>query len=315
MTKDSKIQNFGLLALLFIFLLASISMVSAHQPRLEVGQNVSYQNPIMVQNPEISQAFYGKLNGSPNYYKIISDKPFKLYINLLVPASPGITANFVSAEVLNSSGESILLINGTDAQWEPYFEEFGGDSYLKGPETTRNLSAGTYYVKVFNSNNQGKYAIAIGDIESFPVDESLKAIVTIPLLKEFFFAKPVTTLFLEFLGITMALGSLIVLLTMLMKSRKSEELTELTVKASGVLKPLIWLGITLTTAVWIYVMYKNPLNIMGLVNSMLLVVLIIISWYVGSKTSKMEFRKIPWISAMITVLLWMVFAFVAVVVI
>ena len=315
MTKNSKIHSFGLLALLLVFLFTSLSMVTAHQPRLEVGQNATYENAIVVENPEISQAFYGKLTGSPDYYKITSDKPFKLYINLLVPASPGISANLVSAEVLNSGGESILLIKGTDAQWEPYFEEFGGDYYLKGPEATKNLPAGTYYVKVFNSNNQGKYAIAIGDIEAFPIEESLTALVTIPMLKEFFFAKPITTLFLEFLGVIMALGSLMVLLTMLVKSRKSEEVTEITVKAIGVLKPMIWLGIIITTLVWIYVMYKNPLNIMGIVNSILLIVLIILSWYVGSKTYKMEFGRVPWKSTLITVLLWLLFTFVAVVVI
>jgi hypothetical protein len=315
MTKNSKIHGFGLLAVIFVFLFASISMVSAHQPRLEVGQNATYENAIVVENPEISQAFYGKLSGSPNCYKITSDKPFKLYINILVPASPGISANLVSAEVLNSSGESILLLNGTDAQWEPYFEEFGGDYYLKGPEATKNLPSGTYYVKVFNSNNQGKYAIAMGDIESFPIEESLTALVTIPLLKEFFFAKPITTLFLEFLGIIMALGSLMVLLAMLVKARKSKEMSEITVKVSEVLKPLIWLGIIITTLVWIYVMYQNPLNIMGIVNSILLMVLIILSWYVGSKTYKIEFGRVPWKSTLITVLLWLLFAFVAVVVI
>lgn len=315
MSKKSKIHGLGLLAVIFVFLFASLSMVSAHQPRLEVGQNATYENAIVVENPEISQAFYGKLTGSPNYYKITSEKPFKLYINLLVPASPGISANLVSAEVLNSSGESLLLINSTDAQWEPYFEEFGGDYYLKGPEATKNLPAGTYYVKVFNSNNQGKYSIAIGDIESFPIEESLTVLVTIPMLKEFFFAKPVTTLFLEFLGIIMALGSLMVLLAMLLKARKSEEITKITVSTNEVLKPLIWLGITITTLVWIYVMYQNPLNIMGIVDSILLVVIIILSWYVGSKTSKMVFGKVPWKSTMITVLLWLLFAFVAVVVI
>lgn len=84
MTKNSKIHSFGLLALLLVFLFTSLSMVTAHQPRLEVGQNATYENAIVVETPEISQAFYGKLTGSPNYYKITSDKPFKLYINLLV---------------------------------------------------------------------------------------------------------------------------------------------------------------------------------------------------------------------------------------
>lgn len=159
--------------------------------------------------------FYSTLHGSPDYYKISSDVPFKFYLNLLVPQSPGVAGDFISAQLLDANGNVMLTLNGTNTTWTPYFEEFGGDYYLKGPEVTQQLPAGTYYVKVFNAENQGKYNIAIGDIESFPVDESLKALVTIPLLKEQFFGKPVTLLFLEFFGLILALGSVMVLYIML----------------------------------------------------------------------------------------------------
>ena len=314
MIKGTKVHSLGLLAIL-ICLLASISMVSAHQPRLETGTNVSYQNPIVVQNPEISQAFYSQLNGNPDYYKINSDKTFKLYLNLLVPTSPGISGSFVSAEVLDSTGNSILMVNGTNTNWQPYFEEFGGDNYLKGPEATTNLPAGTYYIKVFNTQNQGKYAIAIGDIETFPLDESLKAIVTIPLLKEQFFGKPVSTLFFEFLGIILALGSIMILFAMLLKSRKSEEITNLTVKVSTVIKPVMWLGIVITVFIWLYVMYKDPLNIVGILNTLLLIILIILSWYIRSKVSRMEFGKLPLKTMTLLVVLWWVFVYLAIAII
>jgi hypothetical protein len=67
--------NLGLKSIILFFVLfLSICAVSAHQPRLEVGVNSSLTNPIVVQNPEISQAFYGNLNGQPDYYKITSSK-------------------------------------------------------------------------------------------------------------------------------------------------------------------------------------------------------------------------------------------------
>ncbi|MBM4240310.1 MAG: hypothetical protein FJ150_01300 [Euryarchaeota archaeon] len=304
-------KNLGsgiILATIFVFLLA-VGVVSAHQPRLDIGADVSIENPIIVQNPEISQAFYGELNGKPDYYKISSDKTFKLYINLLVPASPGISGDFVSAEVLDANKTPIIFINGTNASWKPYFEEFGGDNYLKGPEVRQTLGPGTYYIKVFNAENQGKYSIAIGEIESFPVDESLKALITLPQLKEKFFGKPVSTLFLEFLGIILALGSIMALFAMLIKSRKSEEMTQITIKVSGALKPVIWLGIIITTVVWAYVMYKDPLNILGLVNSLILAILIILNWYLGSKMVKMEFGKLPIKSMVVFVILWWIFVF------
>jgi len=289
-------KNFAsriILVAISIFLLVAVSIVGAHQPRLDSRTDVSLENPIVVENPEISQAFYAELNGKPDYYKISSDKPFKLYINLLIPAAPGFSGEFVSAEVIGTNNKTILLLNGTNSAWKTFFEEFGGDYYLMGPEATTKLPAGTYYVKVSNTNNQGKYSMAIGDIESFPIDESLNALITIPQLKEKFFGKPVSTLFLEFVGIILALGSLMVLLAMLLKSRKSEEITNLTLKAMEVIKPVMWLGIAITTIIWAYVMYENPLNILGLTNSLLLVVLIILCWYVGSKTSKMKFGNLP----------------------
>ena len=316
-TKKPFTSGFKLSVILLILFL-SICVVNAHQPRLEMGVNSSMNKPILVQNPEISQAFYGNLNGQPDYYKITSDKPFKLYVNILVPQSPGISGDFVSAQITDSSGKTIASLNGTKSEWVPMFEEFGGDYYLQGPEFTQNVSAGTYYIKVFNANNTGKYSIAIGDIESFPADESIKAIIAIPLLKEQIFGKPVTILFFEFFGIILALGTIMVLFVMTVMARKSQELIEIIVKFGEALKwfrPMMWFGIAITTVVWLYVMSKDILNIIGLVNSLILAIAIILSWYVSSKISKMEFGKIPIVSTTILVLIWWLFVYWAIAVI
>ena len=313
---SQKYLNFGLKSLIIIFVLfLSICAVSAHQPRLETGINSSINNPIVIQNPEISQAFYGNLNGQPDYYKITSNKPFKLYINLLVPQSPGISGDFVSAQITDSSGKTVAMLDGAKSNWTTMFEEFGGDYYLQGPEFSQNVAAGTYYIKIFNANNTGKYSMAVGDIESFPADESLKAIITIPILKEQIFGKSVTTLFFEFLGIILALGSIIVLFAMLIMSGKSEEITQLTIKLNSAVKPVLWLGIIITAIVWIYVMFKDPLNIVGIINTILLVILIVLSWYIGSKIAKMKFGNLPLIRAAVLVILWLIFVYWAIAVI
>ena len=311
--------NFGLKSIILLFILfLSICAVSAHQPRLEVGVNSSITNPIVVQNPEISQAFYGSLKGQPDYYKITSNKTFELFVNILVPQSPGISSDFVFANITDSSGKTIAMLGGNQSSWTPMFEEFGGDYYLQGPTFDQNVSAGTYYVKVFNQNNTGKYSLAIGSIESFPLDESLKSLISIPLLKEQIFGKPVTTLFFEFVGIILALGTIMVLFVMTFMARKSKELAETIVKFGSAVKwfrPMMWLGIAITAIVWIYVMSKDLLNIVGLVNSLVLVIAIVLSWYVGSKISKMEFGKIPIISTTILVLVWWLFVYWAIAVI
>jgi len=311
--------NFGLKSIILLFILfLSICAVSAHQPRLEVGVNSSITNPIVVQNPEISQAFYGSLKGQPDYYKITSNKTFELFVNILVPQSPGISSDFVFANITDSSGKTIAMLGGNQSSWTPMFEEFGGDYYLQGPTFDQNVSAGTYYVKVFNQNNTGKYSLAIGSIESFPPDESLKSLISIPLLKEQIFGKPVTTLFFEFVGIILALGTIMVLFVMTFMARKSKELAETIVKFGSAVKwfrPMMWLGIAITAIVWIYIMSKDLLNIVGLVNSLVLVIAIVLSWYVGSKISKMEFGKIPIISTTILVLVWWLFVYWAIAVI
>lgn len=298
----------GFILVLFL----SLCTVSAHQPRLDTDTTVSVENPIMVENPEISQAFYGELNGKPVYYQIKSDKPFQLYVNLLVPTSPGMGGEFVSAQVTDSSGKVVMYLNGSNSTWTPYFEEFGGDYYLKGPEATLDVPAGTYTIKVFNSQNQGKYSIAIGKIETFPADEAITAIFTLPLLKEQFFAKPISTLFVEFVGIILALGSLTALFTLMVRSRKSEEMTGITLKAGAALKPVLWLGTIITALVWAWVMYQNPLNILGLVNSMILIIILVMTWLVSSKTKKAEFGKLPLISTSLLVILWWLFVFLAI---
>ena len=307
----SKKKNITLITGLILILFLSIGTLSAHQPRLDTTNTVSVENPIIVDNPEISQAFYGQLNGKPVYYQINSDKPFKLYVNLLVPTSPGQGGEFISAEVTDSSGKVVMFLNGTNSTWTPYFEEFGGDYYLKGPEDTIQVPAGTYNIKVFNSQNQGKYSIAIGKIEAFPVNEALTSLFTLPLLKQQFFAKPISTLFFEFVGIIIALGSLMTLFVLMVKSRKSEELSQITRKVGGAVAPVLWVGTIITTLVWVWVMYKNPLNILGLVNSLLLIIILLLTWRVGSKIMKSS-KGLPIITSGILVIMWWIFVFLAI---
>lgn len=312
--KSGKISP-SILIVTMLVVFISISTVSAHQPRLETATNVSLNNPIIIENPEISQAFYSTLHGSPDYYKISSDVPFKFYLNLLVPQSPGIQGDFISAQVLDANGNILLTLNGTNSTWTPYFEEFGGDYYLKGPEVTEQLPAGTYFIKVFNAENQGKYNIAVGDTESFPADESLKALFTIPLLKEQFFGKPVNKLFIEFIGLILALGSTMVLYFMLIKARKSNEITQLTIKVHAMLKPVIWVGILVTAIVWFYVMYKNPSNIEGIVNSLIFIIILLLSWYTGKKMANIKLSKLPIFSMTLLVVLWWLFVYISIAVI
>jgi hypothetical protein len=187
------------------FLLAGTAY--AHQPRL-----VDDRPSIEVKNPEISQAFYARLAGNPQSYYIRSDVPLRLYVNLLVPDIAGIDTDYeavVSRET--GSGEEVLArLDGKAYEWRPFFEPFGGDHYLLGPEYDGQMPAGTYIVTVSSPDNAGKYALAIGKIEKFPPKEMARTIVALPQLKKYFGKSPWTAYFnLSGLFLLAAVGAVV----------------------------------------------------------------------------------------------------------
>lgn len=160
--------------------------VAAHQPR------VVFSEEILIEEPEISKAYYGELEGKEHYYKINSDREFDIYINLLTPGYE--FTHSVSAELIKD-GEILYSLDGENYEWTVFYEEYAKDYYLKGPElgkdfkSNQKLPAGEYIIKVFNDNNEGKYVLAVGDEESFPFNEIVKSIIVIPYLKISFFGK------------------------------------------------------------------------------------------------------------------------------
>ncbi len=164
----------------------------AHQPRL-----VGDRPLIEVRDPEISQAFYARLNGNPQTYDIRSDVPLRLYVNLLVPDIPGIETDYeaVISRETEGGGEVLARLDGKDYAWRPFFEPFGGDRYLLGPEFDEPVPAGAYTVVVSSPDNAGKYVLAVGKIEKFPPKEMARTIVALPKLKKFFGKSPWTAYF------------------------------------------------------------------------------------------------------------------------
>jgi len=171
----------------FIFLILSCSLVFAHQPRIAFDKEISFSNPIVVESPEISKAYYGELNGEPDYYRIESSEEFNLYLNILTPDLPDSRTDFI-AEVIHNN-ETIILLDGTDQEWTAFFEPFARDNYLKGPEFEETISSGSYIIKISNKENSGRYSLAVGKIESFTPVETIKTFVYLPSIKKNFFEK------------------------------------------------------------------------------------------------------------------------------
>ena len=182
--------------LLFLYTLLFVGFTFAHQPRLVFMQPGQV---VQVKNPEISQAFYGNLSGQEDVYQIVADTGFLLYVNLVVPDISGSRTDF-TVHIIEGDDAIFVGLDGTKFQWTTFFEKFAGDTYLQWPSREKQVTPGTYTIKVSNPGNQGKYSLAIGKIESFPVNEIIKTFKAMPALKMTFFQKPRYTIFSNYVG-------------------------------------------------------------------------------------------------------------------
>jgi hypothetical protein len=155
----------------------------AHQPRLRESEDT-----IDVRLPEVSKAFYARLNGRPQHYRINSDRSFRLYVQVVVPYEESIDTDY---ELLVTRGvDTVLTLAGSTADWVPYYEPFGGDVYLRGPEALQVVPAGSYLVAASSPDNRGRYALVVGEGEAWPLPEIANAFRLMPAIKRRFFLKP-----------------------------------------------------------------------------------------------------------------------------
>jgi len=189
-----------ILITLFVFL---PMLVSAHQPRVvDVGTTT-------VDNPEISKAYYSKLTGEPAVYTISSDEPFDLYVSVLVPDIVNQKTDVSAVIIKNGDTKNpVTILDGMNFNWEKFHEPFGNDEYLMGPEYKEKAEAGNYEIRVWSSNNDSKYALAIGERENFGFVETKNTLYLVPQIKKNFFEKSPIDFVLSPIGI----GYLIVMI-------------------------------------------------------------------------------------------------------
>jgi len=178
------------------FLSLLITLISikalAHQPKL-INYNPTKEEPHEVINPEISKAYYSKLNGEPHYYRVKSEKDFLFYTSIL---SPKVNDNYIwlSLEVTDENNNIVYQANGSNFNWEPWYEPYARDWYWKGPEIGGELneetgfkksfliSSGTYIIKVYNNDNIGNYSLAVGEAEFFGSNTFEKILTWTPII-------------------------------------------------------------------------------------------------------------------------------------
>ena len=198
---DKKMKKI-IFALCLMFFLVEPAL--AHQPRLIFQlPNPTAENPIVIEKPEISQAFYGKLNGQPDYFELELNKPGEIYFSLLSPDIPNAYKDF------QLFADEKLFLDGSKKEWTIFYEEFGGDNYWQGPQEKIQLPEGNHSLAVKNEKNQGKYVLVVGTEESFPVGEAWNAVKSLPSLKKDFFERSVFTAYSNRIGIFLAISILI----------------------------------------------------------------------------------------------------------
>lgn len=214
-------SKFLLIIFSSIGLLFALSVL-AHNPRIVSGTGV-----VVVQNPEISQAFYGQLSGMPQWFEINSDKDFLLYINILLPKIPE-TKKDISVEIFRGDNWLLRWLDSDNTKWKEFYEPFGGDYYWQGAEYRETLEPGIYKIKVYSKSNQGKYSLAVGSQELFPFKEIIKTIILLPILKKDFFGKSPLSAFFNYTGLfligaVLIIGAIVVVVVWLVKKLRKKK--------------------------------------------------------------------------------------------
>lgn len=177
----------------FILVFTSSHIADAHQPVVVSTPS----DTIEITDPNISFAYYGELTGSSQRFELSSLEPFTLYVQVLEPDIENADKNHsaIVYRQLEDGEEVVSELNAGVATWEPFFEVFGGDTYLEGAEyREEEASAGTYLIEVSSPENTGKYVLVTGTVEDFSGTSFLATVYEIFKVK-LFFEKPPLSIF------------------------------------------------------------------------------------------------------------------------
>ena len=174
------------------FLFFNVNGAFAHQLIFSDGMNTKIEDSLYIPDPQISWAMYGEVENNVLFYKFEVDKREHLYASIVIPVLEGLEEFHPSLAII-SERENIGLINlhsyenNTDFPFElsekfnaivfDYAGEFPGRVFYE-PFTQVNywerqeiridsINPGTYYLAVFDISENGKFTLAVGEIEDF----------------------------------------------------------------------------------------------------------------------------------------------------
>lgn len=237
-----------------VFILFIIALFVLSFAEISGSRNLSLvsKQETIVENPEDNQAFYGELKGSPNTFKIVTKTPIDLNAGILVPDLSGVEKN-TSMEVyteknlpdgrMTADGKTYMetafaILDGSNADWAKYYDAFTGDNYFKGEEfvstaagaliTGSQLEPGTYFIRIYNRSNKGKYVLYIGTKEKFSIGKVFNNAVVLPKINLEFFGKSVLVAFWNWAGLLLFSLVMFVLLILFLKGPGKAHKSEIT---------------------------------------------------------------------------------------
>ncbi len=174
-----------------LMFMCSVAFVEAHVPNI-VG-TISQNEIRTIEDPILSQAFYGVLEDSPHTFKIQRDESFTLSLQVLLPdietSKNNVSAIVVKLPKERGRVEEIARLKAGDASWDTFYEPFGGDTYRRGPTFEQELDAGSYIVEVHTPENRDKYVLVVGKKEEMSIGyfETVRRLIEV---KNFFDKSP-----------------------------------------------------------------------------------------------------------------------------
>lgn len=177
---------FILFASVFLCLLL-VSEASAHSP-VSPGNNESLETATPISDPTKSWAVYAELHegGEAQYYRFDIDQGQKIHVMLykspspedgeflpgFVLMGPGIAnQSNVPSYVEVPSGAKTLVAEGKQPDQATY-EPFSPSVFYSLADVALDApSSGTYYIAVYEPSRGGHYGLAVGDRESYTLEE------------------------------------------------------------------------------------------------------------------------------------------------
>jgi len=147
-----------------IFFAVHACDVDAYVPRFDVPED--QQDVVVVDEPELSQAFHGELADFPHTYEIVASEEFNLYVEILVPDIDS-SENIISGIIIKEQEDSgrvieVTRLKAVDASWESQKNKEFDEWYRVGPKFEEVLEAGTYRIETNTPDNIGKYVLVVG---------------------------------------------------------------------------------------------------------------------------------------------------------